>query len=68
MSIKLLTEYNLEFLSFKGGCRLVGIYTSQNAIIVGNLMSWLIYAVDIISRHFCDKNNGWIRIKDLRAT
>ena len=37
MSIKLLTEHQLEFLSFKGGCRVL-----SKCHIVGNHMSRLI--------------------------
>ena len=31
MTVKLLTEHHLEFLSFKGGCRGLSEYTCQNA-------------------------------------
>ena len=46
MSVKLLTQYHLEFLSLKGGC--TGLSESlslflSNCHIVGNYMSWLIY-------------------------
>ena len=36
LTVKLLTEHNLEFLSFKGGC--TGIHLSK-CNIVGNFMS-----------------------------
>ena len=41
MSVKLLTEHHLEFLSLKGGCS--GSYESTlvKCHIVGNHMSWL---------------------------
>ena len=44
MSVKLLTEHHLEFLSLKGGCRGSSEYKLVKMSIVGNLMprlSWL---------------------------
>ena len=41
MSVKLLTEHHLEFLSFKGGCIGSSLHLSK-CHIVGNHMSRLI--------------------------
>ena len=43
MTVKLLTEQDLEFLSVKGGCTGSFEATLVKCHIVGNLMSWLIY-------------------------
>ena len=43
MSVKLLTEHHLEFLSLKGGCTGSSESTLIKMPIVGNHMSWLIY-------------------------
>ena len=42
MSVKLLTEHNLEFLSLKGGCTGSSESTLVKCQIVGNLMPRLI--------------------------
>ena len=42
MSVKILTEHHLEFLSLKGGCVCSSESTYVNCHIVGNHMSWLI--------------------------
>ena len=44
MTVKLLTEHNLEFLSLKGGCKGSSESTLVKCHIVGNHMSWLIQA------------------------
>ena len=45
MSVKLLTEYNLEFLSLKGGWQAsLSLYMYMSKFHnVGNHMSWLLY-------------------------
>ena len=43
MSVKLLTEHHLEFLSLKGGCRGLSESTLVKMQIVGNLMPPLNY-------------------------
>ena len=43
MSVKLLTEHLLEFLSLKGGCRGSSESTLVKMPHVGNLMHWLNY-------------------------
>ena len=43
MSVKLLTEHHLEFLSLKGGCTGLSESTLVKYHIVGNHMSWLIF-------------------------
>ena len=43
MTVKLLTEHHLEFLSLKGGCRSSSESTHVKMSLVGNLMHWLIY-------------------------
>ena len=45
MSVNLLTEHNLEFLSFKGGYTGSSKSTLVKIHIVGNHMSRLIYAI-----------------------
>ena len=42
MSVKLLTEHYLEFISLKGGCTGLSESTLIKCHIVGNHMSWLI--------------------------
>ena len=43
MSVKLLTEHHLEFLSFIGGCTGSSESTLVKCHIVGNHVSWLNY-------------------------
>ena len=43
MTVKLLTEQHLEFLSLKGGCTGSSESTLSKCHIVGNLMHWLNY-------------------------
>ena len=45
MSIKLLTQHHLEFLSLKGGCTARLSLHLSKCHIVGNHMSWLIYCL-----------------------
>ena len=54
MTVKLLTELHLEFLSLKGGCKArLSLHLSKRHI-VGNHMSWLIfnYVQYILHKHF----------------
>ena len=48
MIVKLLTEYHLEWLSLKGGCRGSSESTHFRCHIVGNLMHWLICKLLIV--------------------
>ena len=43
MSVKLLTEHHLEFLSLKEGCKARLSLHMSKCHIVGNLMHWLIF-------------------------
>ena len=43
MIVKLLTEYHLEFLSLKGGCRDSSEFTRQNATLLEISCTGLIY-------------------------
>ena len=45
ISVKLLTEHHLEFLSFKGGCTVSSESTLVKMQIVGNLMPRLNYII-----------------------
>ena len=45
MSVKLLTDCHLEFLSLKGGC--TGLAKLAKCHIVRNHMSWLIFMVNL---------------------
>ena len=48
MTIKLLSEYNLEFLSLNGGCTdLLSLHLSK-CHVVGNHMSRLMYKFDAV--------------------
>ena len=47
MSVKLLTEHHLEFLSLKGGCTSSSESTLVKMPIVGNLMSRLNFSCRI---------------------
>ena len=48
MSVNLLTEHHLEFLSLKGGCTGSSESTLVKSHIVGNHMSRLNYSLEVI--------------------
>ena len=54
MTVKLLTDLNLEFLSLKGGCKGSSGSTLVKCHIVGNHMSWLICTV--LNKSFTPNN------------
>ena len=45
MSVKLLTEHHLEFLSLKGGCKARLSLHMSKCQIVGNHMHWLNFVI-----------------------
>ena len=65
MSVKLLTEHRLEFVSLKGGCTGCLSLHSSKCHIVGNHMSRLtIY--DILASSRCVRYAGYIHISKKR--
>ena len=50
MSVKLLTEHHLEFLSLKGGYTGVSESTHVECHIVGNHVSWLKFIIVFLTR------------------
>ena len=50
MIVKLLTEYHLECLSLKGDCRGLSDSHLSKCQIVGNLMHWLNFVVQVLTK------------------
>ena len=48
MAVKLLAEYSLEFLSFKGAAQVLLSQHLSKCLIVGNHMSRLMYKFDAV--------------------
>ena len=59
MIVKLLTEYHLEFLSLKGGCR--GLSEST---LVKMSKCWKYHATELINHSFMQYLMCWLRTSD----
>ena len=58
MTVQLLTEDGLEFLSLKGDCTGLSTFTHVKCHIVGNYMMWLISITFVyMAASYCDINS-----------
>ena len=64
MSVKLLTEHHLKFLSYKGGCTGASELHLTKYHTVGNHMSWLKCLGYTL--FFCDLKNNRVKEEDFK--